>query len=775
MPTYGQFQKKPASQSAPTSFFTPQLFQSRPFREPTIAPPPEASIQTRSNDERDSNGNPTWWSRLQFSSSTAVQPKLNISAPKDQQEQESEAPTETLGDRTTVPDTNVPSATIQASGYSEGAKARPNALDIMIRNLDAKQAAASARPVQPKLTIGQPNDQYEQEADRVADEVVSMPDRSTQQSIQRETAPEEDELQTKPIAASITPLVQRESMPEEEEVQTKSLDTVQREEMPEEEEVQTKAIASIQREEMPEEEVQTKPLGTVQREEMPEEEEVQTKSSLQRATEGSLQADSSIESRLDSSKGGGSPLSDEVRSFMEPRFGADFSQVRVHTGSEAVQMNRDLSAQAFTHKQDVYFGAGKAPGKDALTAHELTHVVQQTGSLNRKCSACQEEDSQIMRKETAASSASTSLGSNASESSSTTSQLQNLIARLEQLHAHSDEHIGAQANTESADSIPLQKEGQQHLDTLANGLEQLRTVAQSDDETLKKRVLAGFVPPAMQAAQAEASKQIQAGSGSSLQASSTAIVQRAPIGIAAKPLAVNSSQDATEVEADRVAKSVISDESLTINHQTPDESINRFAGADDLIAAGTALLIADAEAAPVEAATGPPGWVIGVGVAVAGVALIGIGYALSSSNDSEPITTPAPAPEPSATPAPIPVPIPVPAPQTRRWPNQTCEDNVLDQLQAEMHRICDAIPGDSCSPSKVSQKKLDRRPCSAIRTRIAALKACLAARQRIQDECFGSQPDPRHAQAIQEITNAIQACEALEAINCAPGHPMANL
>lgn len=40
-------------------------------------------------------------------------------------------------------------------------------------------------------------------------------------------------------------------------------------------------------------------------------------------------------------------------------------------------MNRDLNAQAFTHKQDVYFGAGKAPAKDALTAYKLTYVVQQ--------------------------------------------------------------------------------------------------------------------------------------------------------------------------------------------------------------------------------------------------------------------------------------------------------------------------------------------------------------------------------------------------------------
>ncbi len=234
--------------------------------------------------------------------------------------------------------------------------------------------------VQTKLTVGAPGDQYEQEADRVADQVMSMPDSAIQQPVQREANLEEDEVQTKPIAASITPLVQREAMPEEEEVQTKA-NTLQREEMPEEEEVQTKAIAgTLQREEMPEEEeVQTKSLGSIQREGMPEEEEVQTKP-LQRSPDGSLQAGSSIESRLNSSKGGGEPLSDEVRSFMEPRFGADFSQVRVHTGNEAIQMNRDLNAQAFTHKQDVYFGAGKTPGKDALTAHELTHVVQQTGT-----------------------------------------------------------------------------------------------------------------------------------------------------------------------------------------------------------------------------------------------------------------------------------------------------------------------------------------------------------------------------------------------------------
>ena len=159
----------------------------------------------------------------------------------------------------------------------------------------------------------------------------------------------------------------------------------------------------------PEEEEETEPVQRklIQREAALEDEEepelVQGKPALQRKESPTgFQAQSGLEQQLDSSKGSGSPLPDDVRSFMEPRFRADFSQVRVHTGSEAVQMNQDLNAQAFTHKQDVYFGAGKAPGNDALTAHELTHIAQQTGKLQKKsnsgiptiqlkCSVCEGE------------------------------------------------------------------------------------------------------------------------------------------------------------------------------------------------------------------------------------------------------------------------------------------------------------------------------------------------------------------------------------------------
>lgn len=108
------------------------------------------------------------------------------------------------------------------------------------------------------------------------------------------------------------------------------------------------------------------------------EEQVQTKSE-----QPAESASPNLESRLSSSKGSGSPLSPDTQSSMESAMGADFSGVRVHTGSEAIQMNRELNAQAFTHGNDIYFGAGKydagSSGGQHLLAHELVHTVQQGG------------------------------------------------------------------------------------------------------------------------------------------------------------------------------------------------------------------------------------------------------------------------------------------------------------------------------------------------------------------------------------------------------------
>jgi len=80
----------------------------------------------------------------------------------------------------------------------------------------------------------------------------------------------------------------------------------------------------------------------------------------------------------------GSSLDQTTRDFMEPRFGHDFSHVRVHSGEVAGQSAQEVNAHAYTVGHDIVFGAGRfAPGTkegQRLIAHELMHVVQQSGS-----------------------------------------------------------------------------------------------------------------------------------------------------------------------------------------------------------------------------------------------------------------------------------------------------------------------------------------------------------------------------------------------------------
>lgn len=88
-----------------------------------------------------------------------------------------------------------------------------------------------------------------------------------------------------------------------------------------------------------------------------------------------------VESQIQRMRGGGQPLPETERRFFEPRFGHDFSQVRVHTDRQSVQLSQELAARAFTVGRDVAFAPeqyapGTAEGR-RLLAHELTHVVQQ--------------------------------------------------------------------------------------------------------------------------------------------------------------------------------------------------------------------------------------------------------------------------------------------------------------------------------------------------------------------------------------------------------------
>jgi hypothetical protein len=82
-------------------------------------------------------------------------------------------------------------------------------------------------------------------------------------------------------------------------------------------------------------------------------------------------------------RSGGLPLDHATREFMEPRFGHDFSDVRVHGDDRASQSAEGLNARAYAVGRDIVFAPGQyAPGTSEgrqLLAHELTHVVQQNG------------------------------------------------------------------------------------------------------------------------------------------------------------------------------------------------------------------------------------------------------------------------------------------------------------------------------------------------------------------------------------------------------------
>src|SRR5947209_1772202 len=77
----------------------------------------------------------------------------------------------------------------------------------------------------------------------------------------------------------------------------------------------------------------------------------------------------------------GRALDTGIQARMSARFGHDFSQVRIHTDSEAAEAAQAVGAKAYTRGEDIVFNEDRyAPGSregDRLLAHELTHVVQQ--------------------------------------------------------------------------------------------------------------------------------------------------------------------------------------------------------------------------------------------------------------------------------------------------------------------------------------------------------------------------------------------------------------
>jgi peptidoglycan hydrolase-like protein with peptidoglycan-binding domain len=191
--------------------------------------------------------------------------------------------------------------------------------------------------IQAKLTVNQPGDRFEQEADRMADAVMRMPGPSSslavpasghgqQRQVQRRCSECEEEIQRTPES------IQR-MCPECEE--------------------------ELNRE--PEEKL-----------------DLQAKEVPGRTSEVTKTVQAPAKSLLS----GGSPMTESARAFFEPRFGCDFSSVRVHADERAAQSAEHMHALAYTVGRDIVFGTGSySPdtyrGRHLL-AHELTHVVQQS-------------------------------------------------------------------------------------------------------------------------------------------------------------------------------------------------------------------------------------------------------------------------------------------------------------------------------------------------------------------------------------------------------------
>ena len=164
---------------------------------------------------------------------------------------------------------------------------------------------------QPKLTINNPGDQYEKEANDMADKVMRMG---------------QPFIQTKPL-----------------------------------------------------------PITSVQRKCARCEEE---KKAQRKELNGNEITDHSFESYISNINGSGQSLSNEIRNFYEPRFGYDFSDVKVHTDSIAAKSAQSINAQAYTSGNNIVFNSGQySPNTDSgkrLLGHELTHVLQQNTSIKTK-------------------------------------------------------------------------------------------------------------------------------------------------------------------------------------------------------------------------------------------------------------------------------------------------------------------------------------------------------------------------------------------------------
>ncbi len=192
----------------------------------------------------------------------------------------------------------------------------------MLRAPDRTRASSS---IQAKLFVGQDNDEYEQEADRLAEQVLSAHATPAQGGSDEAGPPQKSVAAVRLARPAPTPRAAR--------------------------------------------------LG-------------EQADGAEGAGAEASEVEPELESAIERLRGGGQPLPGAVRARMEQAFDADFGGVEVHTDAAADSLNGSLGARAFTTGRSLFFRRGEynphSSAGQKLLAHELAHVVQQNGNAVRR-------------------------------------------------------------------------------------------------------------------------------------------------------------------------------------------------------------------------------------------------------------------------------------------------------------------------------------------------------------------------------------------------------
>ena len=277
--------------------------------------------------------------------------------------------------------------------------------------------------IQKKVTVGKAGDKYEQEAEQVAPKVVqsiNLPSTEVgnselgvqkqqeqsshaqinpiqayrQQTVQRER---DKYVTNRPVGGGLRVQPQKENRGIENFRNMSPMLQLMRENFIQKNQdmqwnQQGMKANSIQRQEK-EEELAMKPDSSIQRNNMEMEEENIQGKGLQGGA-----VTSEFEQKLQKAKSAGQPLQPELQAKMGQAMGADFSGVKVHNDVRSDQLNQSIQAKAFTTGSDVFFKQGaynpNSRHGQELIAHELTHVVQQTGASSH----VQRQDDNVLQR-----------------------------------------------------------------------------------------------------------------------------------------------------------------------------------------------------------------------------------------------------------------------------------------------------------------------------------------------------------------------------------------